>query len=247
MTRAASDIDALAEVLAEVASDRGGEHPGPEQLLDYLQGKMSEEPEAGIQDHLIMCRSCTEHLLELESISNPQRPANRETPDFELAAAWRQLRAKIAAGALGQLARPRFLQAVAAVLLLATVGMAGWVAQLSRFVPEPQLNPSILYLGESTRGESIPSIELAAGDEWLLLIVTPAKLMPAYEVEVRSDGGDQVWKGAGLHRSDHGTVRLGLPAILLPAGEYQVDLHGLDSGQRQALGTHAFRISYSND
>jgi hypothetical protein len=247
MAKAASDIDALAEALAEVALGRAGEHPGPDQLLDYLQGKMSEASETGIQDHLLTCRSCTEHLLELESISNPQQSANQETTDFELAVAWKRLGDKVTAGALARFARPRFLQAVAAVLLLATVGMAGWVARLSWLGPEPQLNPSILYLGESTRGEGVPGIELATGDEWILLIVTPVRLLPEYEVEVRNADGGQVWKGAGLHRSDHGTIRLGLPARLLPAGEYQVGLHGLDSGQRVALGTHMFTISYSNN
>jgi hypothetical protein len=249
MDRAASDIDALAAALTEVAASHSGEHAEPDLLLDYLQGRISEESEASLQDHLISCRSCTERLLELESISSPQHAASRETPDFELFAAWKRLKDRVASGALGRLTRLRSLQAVAAVLLLATVGLVGCVARLSWLASEPRLNPTILYLGESTRGDGGPNIKLASGDEWVLLIVTPEELqtLPDYQVEVRAADGDQVWKGAGLQRSDNGTIRLGLPARLLPAGEYQVELHGLDSGQWLALGTHRFIISYGED
>jgi hypothetical protein len=254
-------VGALVSALSEVAAQHAGEHPEQHQLLDYLQGRMSEEAQEKLQDHLVSCRECTGQLLELELISCPQPPADQGVADFELAAAWRGLADNISSAQQSgyRSRRLHFVSGLAAALLVATIGLGFWVAQLDHSLDrlqqaaaalnEPQLNPSILYLGGSTRSDaSAGTIVLEPGSSSLMLILTPTELHPVdeYEIVLSRADGRQLFQGRGLRRSDHGTIRLSLPTGMLPAGEYRISLFGLVADQRLELGEQAFHVSYGD-
>lgn len=247
------DSEALLMALREDAESHAGEHPDVDELLDYLSGEMNSSSEMRVQDHLVSCRRCTELLLEIETISNPSLPAEEGTCDLEMAASWRELKTRIDAQERGdrRFFVPRFVYAAAACLLVAFLGVSGWAVHLSRVAArlgEPQLNPPIVYLDSATRtGEGVvATLEVAAKEALVLFILTPTDLraFTDYEVAVLDVDGQEVFRQRGLKKSDHGTLRLGLPTRLLPTGEYRIRIHGLNDGQSTPLGDFPLRISY---
>ncbi len=150
-----SDSPALAAMLAEAAASRVGDHPEVEELARYFDDALPPEAEARVQDHLVACRTCTRTLLDLEPLMSPGPRTAEGVADLEVAAAWRELKARAGEteARSPRVASQRWLAAVAASFLVATLGLSAWVAQLRGTVSElstPQSNFEILYF-ESTR------------------------------------------------------------------------------------------------
>jgi Putative zinc-finger len=76
-----SDLDGMLGFLAEEGSQRRDpeEHPDPETLTAYQANELSEEEDGRIQDHLAVCRHCTELLLDLEEFLQPRTSRRRRT------------------------------------------------------------------------------------------------------------------------------------------------------------------------
>jgi hypothetical protein len=75
---------------------RRGEHPSAELLAAYLGGGLAASEIAPLQDHLAVCRPCAALVADLGDLANlPPEPG--EPSDFEVAAAWRGLRARLGA------------------------------------------------------------------------------------------------------------------------------------------------------
>ncbi len=236
----------LASALAEDAGKRAGDHPRLDQLADYLASELTPDVESRIQDHLVACRACSDQLLDLETLSEPDRQTAPGVADLALAAAWREQRARIAAvGVTRRRQRTmRLVSALAASFFIAAIGLSAQVSQLRRMVAElgrPEINLPIAYLDASaTRGETPPiTIERGESDRSLVLTLTPtgSQSWPEYGVEVLSDAGSKVWAGRGLVRNDFGTLRLRMPRALLPTGDYEIRLDGLDGERRERLQT----------
>ncbi len=102
---------ALARALFGTAESarKSAEHPSPETLLDYHQGKLDAVPAGRTAEHLVQCRECALALLDLADLTQAGPEPLPETgigatsetakiiprvpePDFATEAAWRGLR-----------------------------------------------------------------------------------------------------------------------------------------------------------
>src|SRR5215475_3253408 len=117
--------NALAELLG--ARRDPGPHPDPDELAAYHDGELSAERERRVQDHLVACHECARLLLDLNGLADPDFGAGTGVDDKE--AVWQRLREKTQAGtSVVPFRRPtlsssRWLQALAASLLVATIGL----------------------------------------------------------------------------------------------------------------------------
>ena len=248
---AAGDSQALIAMLAEDAASRVSDHPEVGELVDYLQDALPPGTEARVQDHLVDCRACTSTVLDLEPLMNPGPRTAEGVADLEVAAAWRELKAR--AGVEQAPLRRGFSQhwvtAVAASFFVATLGLSSWVAQLRGTVSElsaPQVNYEVLYF-ESTRGFDEGILQVPEGLHRLPVFVTgvDSGVFADYEVVVLDQAGSEVWSVGGLKPTDLGSLRLEIPLQSLSPGAYGLRLYGRDGDQRDLVRelTGGFRHS----
>lgn len=249
-----------------------GDHPEVDELIAYHTGELAEADERRIQDHLVTCRDCLEHLLELDAFtgsgteSGPEgrtggaaeAAAGAGAADFETAAAWRALRSRLPAGPSRV---PRRAAVLAASLAVAVVGLAvvaldqrREVGELSRRVAElsqPQPGAAIvdLYPASALRSEGAPreAFELPAAGYTTLILNLPQNLTESagsdrYSVEILDAGGGLLWSGGALEPTRFGTLRLGLPGGFLPAGGHSLRLYRLDGEQRRPVESYPIRV-----
>ncbi len=236
---AMTDAQALAAVLAEDATARAGDHPQLDELADYLAEALAPETEARVRDHLVACRACAAKLLDLEPLSQPGTETAEGVADLAMAAGWREQKTRIAAfeAARSRRRTARWLTAVAAVFCVATLGLSARVTQLHQTIARlevPEVNPKVAYLDSfTTRGDenAATTVELGPEDRTVLLILTPPPGSGSWEIEVRSASGSEVWSGGGFELTEEGTLRLAMPRALMPAGEYEVLLYGVNGGR----------------
>lgn len=71
------------------------EHPPLEILATYRRGELSSAQEEDLQDHLVECTSCSEAILDLEELANPDPPTDPDQWTASKAAAWEKLRTSV--------------------------------------------------------------------------------------------------------------------------------------------------------
>ena len=62
-------------------------------MTAYHAGELTPEEDIRLQDHLLVCKHCTELLLDLEEFLRPVESA--ATADFQAAASWRKLKEEL--------------------------------------------------------------------------------------------------------------------------------------------------------
>lgn len=74
-------------------------HPTPELLTAYQEDRLPLEEEAAIQEHFVECPECPELMLDLDRFTSPEKAkaAEADLSDTWVDAAWRRLRARLAA------------------------------------------------------------------------------------------------------------------------------------------------------
>lgn len=245
----------------EQAGPAAGGHPGVEELMAYHGGSLSQEEQQRVQDHVVTCRQCLDHLLELDAFTRPEAGSEggvtgaSGAADFETAAAWRALRPRLSPGPVKV---PRWAVVLAASLTVAVLGLALWtldqrreigvlsqrLAEVSR--PQPGVAIVDLYPPSAVRGEgeAVPVVELPAGTGYATLVINlPAGGRQAgYEVEILDSQGRLLWSGGGLEASRFGTLRLGMPGGFLPPGEHSLRLYGRTGEERHWIETYPIRV-----
>jgi hypothetical protein len=244
----------LRDAMAEMAAAHGasGPHPDPEELAAYHAGELSLAEEERLRDHLVACRECAGLLLDLDGLADPGFGAGAGSEDKD--AVWQRLQeetrapASIVSAPVVPLRRPapaspRWLPALAAALLVATLGLSLWVATLRRTVEDlsrPQLNAPVLDLYSGTaRGEGSPPPVFAVPREtrFFTVILNPAgqRRYDGYRVEILRADGRKVWAGGGLERNAFGSFSLTLPRGALGPGEHRIRLLGRTGRDGKAL------------
>ena len=232
------------------ASHPSAGHPTVETWVDYHADALPEAERERLQRHLAGCRQCVDLVLDLDAFVEPVVLDTPGVSDFEKAAVWRTL-----AGAR-KTSRWPAVAALAASLLFATVGFAWWsgqrrtiqgletrIAGLSR----PQVNAVILDLIPSTVQRSAGSAEPvtvlpADAGITLALHLDDSVDYPDFELAISDADGNELWRGRGFEPSEVDSFYLALPAGYLPAGEYQLQLSGLDKEQKVLLQTYPIRL-----
>ena len=229
-------------------------HPDPERLAAYRAGELSPEEEGRVQDHLALCRECAALLLDLDGLAGPGFGAGADPIAKE--AVWQSLRKEIAPQArvipLRRPVRssPRWLQALAASLLVATLGLSLWVASLRRTVTElssPEANAPVLDLYASgTRGEGSPApvLTVPSNARFFTLILNSAgqRRYERYRVEILRAGGGKVWSDRRIEPSSFGSFSLTLPRRAVGPGDFRVRLFGRSGETEEPIDDYAFRV-----
>jgi Putative zinc-finger len=233
-------------------------HPEPETLAAYHAGELTADEEQRLQDHLLACRDCSDLLLDLDGLADPGFGAGSLSPSDQ-AALWDRIQGEIrkeeTPSASTPLApviplrrpalSPRWLQALAASLLIATLGLSTWVVSLKRTLNErdqPQVNAPLAYLfsgtSRSPRSEISTSVDVPIFD--LILQPPKARSTSRYRVEIANAGGGIVWSRDGVAPDPLGLVRLKLTPGMLGPGRYQIRI--AETGKRETLIDGFLRI-----
>lgn len=228
-----------------------------EELVAYREGSMSEAAAERIRDRLAVDPEAASMLLELAAF--PEAAGGEAPEPGEVAADWTRVKGRLAReGAFDVRPAPvwrskpamRIAYALAAVFLVATVGLAIQLASLRRQVAElsrPKgdvVISDLLPLEEArTRGAGT-RIELPGWAADLVLNLNLAASLPydSFRVDVSDAAGEVVWSHGRLHRSLQGTVTVAFPRGSLLPGEYQLRLLGqVAGGEAQEVAT--YRVS----
>ncbi|HEX7182282.1 MAG TPA: hypothetical protein VF756_10590 [Thermoanaerobaculia bacterium] len=239
MTRPPTDPEALIAALAEQArSDAGGgPEPEPEELLDYLAGRLSPEEEQRIGRQLAADPDAARALLDLAEFEAAGDTAAGERPaDLAVIAGWRDLKERLPAAAPRSRHPPAWLSAIAASLLVATVGLGTWVWRLQGELDRPVANLASLDLVSGSRAGNEPVIELPPGAP-LRLVLAPAERCPGYTAEVEGPRPGDRQTIERLERDDQGRLNV---LLRLEPGSYGLRLFGCEP--RRTLEEHRFRI-----
>jgi putative zinc finger protein len=231
-------------------------HPEPETLAAYHAGELTADEERRLQEHLLACRECSGLLLDLDGLADPGFGAG-SLPPADQAALWGRIQGEIKKEETPSapvvplrrpaipVASPRWLQALAAALLIATVGLSAWVVSLQRTLSErsqPQVNTPLAYLFSGTSRSPRPEISTSVDTPIFDLILQPPKARSTnrYRVEITRAGGEIVWRRDGIAPDPLGLVRLKLTPGMLGPGRYQIRL--AETGKREILIDGLLRV-----
>src|SRR3954467_3837531 len=236
-------------------------HPEPDVLAAYHAGELTEPEERRLQDHLVGCPECAALLLDLDGLADPGFGAGSLAP-ADQKALWRGLQAEIRKeeapvplAPVVPLRRrtlsPPWLPALAAALLMVTIGLSAWVASLQRKVDalsRPQLATQTVDLYSSgSRSEGSPqSLEAFPANVLLLTVILhPEKPRSTrrYRVQITRADGEGVWtgewRGEAVRPDPYDPIPLGLPRGRLGPGSYRI--HWIEeTGQR--IGDYELQV-----
>lgn len=236
-------------------------HPDADELAAYHEGTLSPAEAQRVQDHLVACRECAGLVADLEGLEDPAFGAEEDLPPETGEIAWKSLRQQIRRDErpskvvpfrreAGAMDLPGWVRPLAAMLLISTMALSGWVARLLDQVEElssPQLNAPILdlYPAGSTRGEG-PAVQTVPPEARLFTVVLNPAGRPAfaeYELLIVDAGGGEVRRDGGLKPNPYGSFSATLSRDLLGPGDFRVRLVGIDpAGGRQTVEEYALRI-----
>jgi len=233
-------IAALAEEVRSGAPADPGPEPEPEELLDYLEGRLPPEDEERLARRLVADPEAARALLDLADLEAAGATAGERPADLAARAGWRDFQARLP-DAAPRPRRPRppaWLSAVAAALLVATVGLGSWVVQLRGKLDRPVANLQSLELPSGSRAGTERTVELAPGEP-LRLVLDPVERCPGYAAEMEGPRSGDRQTIEDLERSEGGQVTVLLRRV--EPGSYRLLLTGCEP--RRELEEHRFRIA----
>jgi hypothetical protein len=237
-----TDRDALIAALAEQARSDAPERPTPEpeELLDYLAGRLQPEDEQRIARQLVADPDAARALLDLADLEAAGATAGERPVELAARAGWRDLQAQLPDAVPRPRRPPAWLPAIAASLLVTTAGLGSWVWRLQGVLDHPIANLVSLELPSGSRAAR-EQVAVVPPGEPLRLVLAPAARCPSYAVAVEGPGEERQTI-EGLERDKGGLVTLLLP---VEPGLYELRLTGC--APRRTLEEHRFRITRTDD
>jgi hypothetical protein len=264
-------LEPALRALAAQAERQLGEHPSPETLGAYHEGRLAGEERERLRDHLALCTDCAQLFLDLTAFPEVEVPAGLRSPtEGDVDEAWQAMQARLgrekeqAAAALPMPSnvlplarpvpqpRPAYMTWALAASWLLVAGLSLWVFELRREnarLEEPAVNVAVAELsveGEQVRGGERGSVRVSSIAGRTLFDADAAGLPrhSGYEVEILSGPGTghALWTGRELKRSRDDHFTLDLPPGFLSAGPYRLRLFGVDDGHREKLADYPFEI-----
>ncbi len=253
--------ETLHHAIEEILGQADG-HPDADELVAYHEGTLSPGDAQRTQDHLVACRECASLVADLEGLGDSGFGADEDLPDETAELVWKNVRQQIRReegppnvvsfrGRARAAELPSWIRPLAAMLVVSTMALSGWVAYLRgqvRDLSSPQLNAPILdlYPAGSTRGEG-PAVQTVPPDARLFTVVLNPAGRPAfegYELQIVDSEGKEIRRDGGLKPNAYGSFSVTLPRELLGPGDFRARLVGIDSGGgRQTVEEYALRIS----
>ena len=254
-----TDREALVALLAEQArsdaspSGAAAPEPEPEELLDYLAGRLPPEEAQRIERLLVASPEAARALLDLAELEAAGTTAGERPAELAAVAGWRDLRSRLPGARPSRRRLPPWLSTIAASLLLVTVGGLGWKVrsqgeelsrqgeELSRQEQElsrPIVNPMNVEFHSKTRAsEEMKSYKLSPGTPFRVVFDQKVRC-PLYTAELTGPGGD-AQTIEGLKRDEQGRIAVTWPRGLEP-GDYGLRLLGCEP--RRELQENRFQI-----
>jgi hypothetical protein len=223
---------------AEEGRRQEREHPGPERLVAYAGGGLEEAEAEELRDHLALCRACSRQVLELRAFPAGAPAADvPELPAAEIEREWRRLWGSVRAAERRPASRrwtgrsaPWVPWALAAGLLVTTLGASGWVIALQRRLGEREpARPSTdaVLVEWTATGGTLRGEPVAAGAAVPLFFAVQAVVKPdegGFRWEIVGAGDRRVWSGPPQPRPIHDRFVLQLPSHFLTPGDYRLRL-----------------------
>lgn len=231
-----TDREALIAILAESARTGAGDagEPEPEDLLDFLAGRLDPEEEARVSRRVVASPEASRALLDLADLEAAGAAAGERPRELNTAAAWRDFERRLPAP------RPRpprtlLPSLAAAALLVSTLGLSAWVWRLQGELNRPSPNPQPAQLAMTRAAE--PSFALAPGQP-LRPVLRPVARCPVYKAELEGPGRWGPWS-FDLQRDRQGNVSFNLQRPR--PGTYTLRLHGCEPGHE--VEEHRFQVT----
>lgn len=233
-----TDRDALIAALAAQARSDAPERPAPEpeELLDYLAGRLPPEDEQRIARQLAASPASTRALLDLAELEAAGAEAGERPTDLPAVAGWREFRNRLPGAPPRRQRLSSLLPGIAASLLAATMGLGSWVWRLQGELYRPIANLASLELPSGSRAAREPVLDLPSGAP-LRLVLAPAERCPSYAAEIEGPRSGDRQTIEGLERDELGRLTL---LLRLEPGSYGLRLLGCEP--RRELEEHRFRI-----
>lgn len=266
-SRRTIDTEALAAALAERAREdaagtgvaaSGGPAPGgpapaaepdPEELLDYLAGRLPPEQMERVERRLVSDPAAAGALLDLADLEAAGReagaraeggdgaPAEPPPADLAVEAGWRELRGRLPAeDAPKRRPIPRAPWLAAAAMAVVALGLGWRVSDLDRELNRPVALAASLQLQAGARSAAAAEEIALPADGWLELAIEPAELCDEpYRAVIEGPGAGDRHTVEALRWTEPGLVRIALRA---GPGRYRVTLAGCGAAPQE----HAFRV-----
>ena len=228
-------------------------HPSPEEWVDYYLGVLSSTEVETLQDHLVLCRECSQLMLDLATLSRPSAVEARP-PSTDRDREWDRLEERLEREAISTRGRhfsERSLQFALAASVLAALGLAGWNLEIRKDISLERRPRADLALADLTpeglgaaRAVETPMrvrLRLDQGKVLLLLNLGDLREFPSYRVELLS-GTTIAWAQSRVRRSEDGTFLLEMPARMLESKIYRVRLYGEGDRETVPLAGYSFEI-----
>jgi hypothetical protein len=230
MSRPPTDREALIAALAEQARGTAGGEPEPEELLDYLAGRLAPADEQRVSPE------ATRALLDLADFEAAGQAAGTQPSELAVRAGWRDLRGRLPERAPWTRRLPALLSSVAAALLVISLGLVFWVVKLQGELSRPVANVLSLTLQSDSRAVEEEKVVVAPGQP-LRLVLRPAEDCPKYRAELAGPDRD-LWNLLGLTKDANGNLTPLLPRP--QPGVYRLRLFGCGAGHE--LEERRFRV-----
>lgn len=239
---------------AEEARPQPGEHPDAERLAAYAGDALDPAAAERLRDHLALCRECTRRVLELRAFPGFATPDVAGLSLAEVEHEWQRLWQRVgpqtggmppARRRAGRLA-PWVPWALAAGLLVTTLGASGWVIALQRRMgerPEPRTDAVLVEwtaTGGTQRGE--PVVARAAAPLFFAVQAAVRRDEGGFRWEIVGAGNRRVWSSPPQPRPIRDRFVLQLSSHFLTPGQYRLRLTASGPGGSRELAVRELRI-----
>lgn len=234
-----TDWEVAMEQYMAAEGEKLGGPPSAEEVIAYTRGELPEEEAERIRTLLVYYPGLAPVLAEQE----PELVHGILTPE-ELA----HDRAAIAARLVSPFTQRRrltsthYLALAASVLLVITAVLGVQVRRLQRELNQPHAvaRYALHAKGDLRSPHAPPRNVVPAGQRnaVLALPLDEGSAFPRYRVDLLQ-GDATLWSDADL-RSHGDSLELSMP---LPAGDYRLELYGMDGSQAQPLASYDLRVT----
>jgi hypothetical protein len=218
--------------------------------MAYLADELPPEEDDAIQEHLTQCTLCAGLLPDLKRFLEPPREdlPREDVADFETAAEWRELRAKLrdaksVTSKRGLLHKVSRAPALAAVLALLLVGAAYRIKVLDRELARPlAVQITTLEAQGSKKGErGVPEPTPFRLGNVAVFETHSERPYPKYRLSFRDKDG-RIQASVEAQEDENGMIALVLPRDFLTPGLYHVEVSGLEGTTANPLREFYIRI-----
>jgi hypothetical protein len=236
MSRPPDDAEALIAALAQ--QSRSGSpaaelDPEPEELLEYLAGRLPPEEEERIGRRLVASPEAARALLDLADFEAAGAAAEGAPSELAVLAGWQDLKKRLPPAETRPRRFPPLLSSVAAALLVSTLSLGVLAVRQREELRRPVANVPTRELDAGSRAAGEQILELPAG-RLLRLVVAQSEHCLKYEAMIQGPERRDLVKGLEVDALGNLTV-----VVPVELGSYSLRLQGCG----RELGVYRFRIT----